>query len=40
MFEEMVIRKIGIINQWLQQRISSTDFVQIVEIDTDLILDR
>ena len=39
-FEEMVIRKIGIMNLWLQQKISSTDFVQIVEINTDPILNR
>ena len=40
MFEEMAIRKIGIINQWLQQKISFTDFAQIAEIGTDLILDQ
>ena len=38
--EEMVIRKISIMNRWLQQKISSTDFAQIVEISIDLILDR
>ena len=40
MFEEMVIRKISIMNQWLQQKIGSTDFAQIVEIGTDPILDQ
>ena len=42
MFEEMDFRKIGIMNQWLQQKIGrkkigSTDFA---EIGTDPILDR
>ena len=37
MFEEMVISKIGIMNQWLQQKIGSTDFAK---IGTDPILDQ
>ena len=45
MFEEMDVRKIGIMNWWLQQKIGrkkigSTDFAEIVEISTDPILDR
>ena len=40
MFKEMDIRKIGIMNQWLQQIIGSTDIAQIVEISTNPILDR
>ena len=40
MFEEMMVRKIGIMNRWLQQKISSTDFPQIVDISTEPILDR
>ena len=40
MFEEMVIRKIGIMNRWLQQKIGSADFAQIVKINTNPILDR
>ena len=40
MFEEKAIRKIGIMNWWLQQKIGSTNFVQIVEIGTDPILDQ
>ena len=40
MFEEMDIRKIGIMNQWVQQKIGFTNFVPIVEIGTDPILDR
>ena len=38
MFEEMDIRKIGITNRWLQQKISSTNFAQIVKIHTHPIL--
>ena len=39
MFEEMVIRKIGIMNRWLQQKIGFTNFAQIVKVGTDPILD-
>ena len=38
MFEEMDIRKIGFMNQWLQHKIGSTDFAQIVEISNNLML--
>ena len=36
----MVIRKIGIMNRWLQKKIGSTNFAKIVEISTDPILDQ